>query len=1304
MTSDDVSSCALRTIRIQLLSSSKPSGEKYGLMLTAAGAGYSKWRDLAVTRWRGDATCDDDGSYLLLRGTDGAAWSATAQPLTAVADHEVVEFSEALARYVGRRGAITATMDVLVVPEAAGEVRRLTLHNDSQADVDIEATSYAEIVLAGAGRDAAHPAFSKLFVHTDFDTDTQSLLAMRRLRAADETPCWAAHLLTVEDGDCIGALQWETDRARFIGRDRTLRSCIALDTHHPLSGTVGTVLDPIFSLRRSVRIPAGESVTLTFWTVVAESREAVLQLARQCRATDAFDNATRMAQDDASRQLLTLDIDTAQARTSQQLASALLYLAAPPLRSSTAQILEGVGGAPNLWAGGISGDLPIALASISCEVGLAFARDLLKSHAYLSARNLHFDLVIHNMVDAADGDVLQAKLQQLVQPFLPIDGGKPAVFVVRDQGLGASTRAALLTAARLHLNDANGSLAGQLDVCAAEQIATDSPVAGEAINGQANPLQRPVLQFDNGVGGFSEDGRSFVTILRDGMSTPMPWTNVIANPSFGFIATAAGSGYTWSGNSQKNTLTPWRNDPVSDAPVDVIYVRDEDSGALWTPTALPIRDHGDYIAHHGMGFSRFEHRVDDIETELVQFVPVNDTLKISRLRLRNQSNTERHLSITAYVQWQLGANGADTAPYVVTQRDDSGAMLARNAWREDFGQRVAFFDLCGAQESITGSRTEFIGRNGALSAPSALQTTAPLSGRVGSAMDPCGTLQARLTLAPGAQADVVVLLGEGADTAEAQALIAKYRQIDLDATLDASTKMWNELLDVLQVQTPDPAFDMLLDHWLLYQVTACRLWARTAFYQASGAFGYRDQLQDVMALCVARPDLAREHILLAASRQFAEGDVQHWWLPPSGAGIRTRMTDDRLWLPYVACHYLTVSGDAAVLDMSVPFLQGEVLKPGQLDSYFRPDVSDESATLYEHCARAIDVSLHLGAHGLPLVGSGDWNDGMNRVGVQGRGESSWLGWFLVATIDALLPHAQSRGDDARMKRWSNTAASVRSALEDTAWDGAWYRRGYYDDGTPLGSNESAQCKIDTIAQSWSVIAGANDVAHAEQAMKAVEQQLIRKDDGVALLFSPPFDHPEEDPGYIAAYPPGVRENGGQYTHGAIWSIFAYAMQGHGDKAGALFELINPLRHADTSHALGRYKVEPYVACADVYSVDPHVGRGGWTWYTGSAAWLYRAGLEAMLGFRLQGAKLMMDPCIPGHWPAFTIRYRHGKSSYVIEVRNPAGVQRGIHSAWLDGTALATSPCVVPLQDDGQEHLVIIELGSATPAPASDPAI
>ena len=777
---------------------------------------------------------------------------------------------------------------------------------------------------------------------------------------------------------------------------------------------------------------------------------------------------------------------------------------------------------------------------------------------------------------------------------------------------------------------------------------------------------------------------------------------MIANPQFGFIATASGSGYTWSGNSQKNTLTPWGNDSITDAPVEAIYVRDEDGGALWTPTALPIRDNGDYLACHGKGFSRFEHRVDDIETELLHFVPVDDTLKISRLRVRNHSQSERHLSITAYVQWQLGANGADTAPYVVTQRDASGAMLARNSWREDFGQRVAFLDLCGAQESMTGDRTEFIGRNGALAAPAALQTSSPLSGRIGGAMDPCGALQTRLTLSPGAQADVVVLLGEGADTAAAQSLIAKYRQIDLDAVLDASTQSWNALLDVLQVQTPDPAFDMMLNHWLLYQVTACRLWARTAFYQASGAFGYRDQLQDVMALCVARPDLAREHILLAASRQFTQGDVQHWWLPPSGAGIRTRMTDDRLWLPYVACHYQTTSGDATVLDVDVPFLQGDVLEAGQLDSYFRPDVSGESATLYEHCARAIDVSLQLGAHGLPLVGTGDWNDGMNRVGEQGRGESSWLGWFLVATIDALLPHSQARGDDVRVQRWRDTAAKVRAALEGAGWDGAWYRRGYYDDGTPLGSHESAQCRIDAIAQSWSVMAGANDPVHAAQAMRAVEEHLIRKDDRVALLFTPPFDHPDHDPGYIAAYPPGVRENGGQYTHGSIWSIFAHAMQGDGDKAGALFDLINPLRHADTGHALERYKVEPYVACADVYSVDPHVGRGGWTWYTGSAAWLYRAGLEAILGFRLQGDQVLMDPCISRDWPAFTIRYRHGESSYVIHVSNPNGVQRGISAVWLDGVALATSPCVIGLKDDGQEHTVTIEMGSATPVPVSNP--
>ncbi|HET7360286.1 MAG TPA: glycosyl transferase family 36, partial [Rhodanobacteraceae bacterium] len=819
-------------------------------------------------------------------------------------------------------------------------------------------------------------------------------------------------------------------------------------------------------------------------------------------------------------------------------------------------------------------------------------------------------------------------------------------------------------------------------------------------------------EFDNGSGGFIDDGRAYRIRFSGQRTTPAPWVNVIANPLFGCMVSAEGGGYAWSLNSQQNPLTPWPNDPVSDSPHDIIYLRDADNGALWSATALPIRvADAHYTVTHGKGWSRFEVDAHGIDLELLQCVPVADAVKLSRLRLCNRGNRMRRLSITGYVEWALGANGTTPAPFVVTALDArTGALLARNPWRADFGDRVAFFDMGGHQQLASGDRAALLGPLGAIARPAALDGDAPLPPRFGAGLDPCGALQAQVELPPGTQVELVFVLGDAASTAEAQALIEKYRATAVDDVLAAVDAQWDAVLGTVQVRTPDRAMDLMLNDWLLYQVLSCRVWGRTAYYQASGAFGFRDQLQDVMALCVARPDVARAQLLRAAGRQFVEGDVQHWWLPPSGKGIRSRISDDRGWLPFVAAHYIDVTADALVLDEVLPFLDGPPLQDGADEAFFEPTASAEQASVYEHCARAIDVSLTRGAHGLPLIGTGDWNDGMNAVGEQGRGESGWLGWFLLAAIGAFLPYAEQRGDDTRAARWRHYATDVRAALEQ-AWDGAWYRRGYYDDGTPLGSHESRECKIDCIAQSWSLIAGATDLARSTQAMDSVGAMLIDDEHQVARLFTPPFDHSDNNPGYIKGYPPGVRENGGQYTHGAIWSVFAWALLGDGERAAGLFDLLNPVHHGDSAEAVARYKVEPYVVCADVYSVAPHVGRGGWTWYTGSAGWLYRAGLEAVLGFHLRGDQLLLDPCIPKHWPSFDIVYRHRGAAHVtrydIAVENPHGVAAGVAAADLDGAALENLAAGgrgwrLALADDGRTHRLRIVLGphaqaSVTPA-------
>ena len=1291
------------------------SNGRYAVMLTGAGSGYSRWCGLAVTRWREDVTCDSWGAYVFLRDArSGEVWSAGYQPSGVEPDGYQVSFSEDRAEIIRRDGSITTTLEVAVSPEEDAEVRRVSLSNLGSRTREIELTSYAEVVLAPPAADAAHPAFSKLFVQTEFVGDVGTLLATRRPRSPGDPEVWAAHLAVVE-GETVGARQFETDRARFLGRGRSIRTPISVIDGRPLSNTVGTVLDPIFSLRCCVRLPAGATVRVAFWTLIAPSRSAALDLADKHHDSTAFERVVTLAWTQAQVQLHHLGVNPDEAHLFQRLANHVLY-SDPTLRPSSEVLKRNARSQSTLWAHGISGDLPIVLVRIDEVEDLEIVRQLLRAHEYWRMKRLAVDLVVLNERPSSYIADLQGALEAMLRASH--SGGQPAaedvrggVFVLRADLISVEVRILLQSVARAVLFSRRGSLfeqvhrleepepapapARQLSVPLLTLKGAKGRSASES--GHAEP-RRPKLDLFNGLGGFDAGGREYVTILGEGQWTPAPWINVIANPSFGFQVSVEGAGYTWSLNSRENQLTPWSNDPVGDRPGEVIYVRDEDSGALWGPTALPIHDEASpYLCRHGQGYSRFEHTAHGIALELLQYVPLDDPIKISRLVVRNQSGRARRLSVTAYVEWVLAASREASAPFIVTQIDaETEALFARNHWRIEGGERVAFADLAGRQVAWTGDRTEFLGRNGTLDRPAALASVTlaggtPLSNRVGAGFDPCGALHTQIELKPNGVAEIVFLLGEAATAADARALIGRYRSADLDAVLQAATGRWDAILGAVQVRTPDRSMDILLNRWLLYQTLACRVWARSAFYQASGAYGFRDQLQDVMALTVSQPAIARAHIVRAAGRQFAEGDVQHWWLSLSGQGVRTRVSDDRAWLPFTVAHYVEVTSDVGILDEMLPFLEGPTLGAGEQDSYFQPMASEVHATLFEHCARALDRSLSVGTHGLPLIGAGDWNDGMNRVGAGGKGESVWLAWFLHAVLSAFAPLADARGEPTRAAAWRCCAAALQQALEREAWDGDWYRRGYFDDGTALGSAASSECRIDSIAQSWGLISGAADPARGARAMAAVRQHLVRRDEGLVLLFTPPFNQTPLDPGYIKGYPPGIRENGGQYTHAAIWSMIAFAVLGDGDTAGELFSMLNPINHASSRAAVHRYKVEPYVACADVYAEPPHVGRGGWTWYTGSAGWMYRAGLEWILGFRAHGTTLFLDPCVPRAWRGFEIVYRYHSTRYDIAVENPRGVSRGVTRVELDGTALEHL-VGIPLADDGASHRVRVILG------------
>ncbi|MEO8531291.1 MAG: glycosyl transferase, partial [Deltaproteobacteria bacterium] len=835
------------------------------------------------------------------------------------------------------------------------------------------------------------------------------------------------------------------------------------------------------------------------------------------------------------------------------------------------------------------------------------------------------------------------------------------IYVLRSDLITAETRALLMSLASVVLVAGRGKIGAQIDSVVEKALPRVATPAKVVI---ATKAKAPVeeLEFFNGTGGFGDQGREYVSVLSDGQTTPAPWINVIANANFGFHASAEGSGAIWAENSRENLLTPWSNDPVTDAPGTAIYLRDVESGALWTPTALPIRDQGQYVARHGFGYSRFEHETNGIKSDLVQFVPSDDAVKISHLTLTNTSDTVKTLAITGYAEWVLGTSRGATARHIITESDaKTGAIFARNPFGMAFPGRVAFADFGAATTSSSADRAAFLGPAGAMSNPAALHDEG-LNGLTGPTLDPCAALQRKVTLQPGERVDLTFLIGQ-ADSADAvRDLIMRTRAADPREVLASVKATWSALLTTVQIETPDRAMDIMLNGWLLYQTLSCRIWARAGFYQASGAYGFRDQLQDNMALTFSRPEMTREHLLRVASRQFREGDVQHWWLPHSGQGVRTHISDDRVWLGYAATLYIKSSGDEAVFDEVVPFLEGPAVPEGEHDAFYQPTISEKDASLFEHCARGLDLAIKLtGENGMPLIGTGDWNDGMNRVGEHGKGTSVWLGWLLVTTLHAMLPYADKRNPE-RAAKWRAHADRVSAAIERDGWDGNWYRRGTYDDGTILGTASAEECRIDSIAQSWAVLSGAAPIDRAKQAMQSLNNELVRRDPGLALLFTPPFDSGPHDPGYIKGYPPGLRENGGQYSHAAMWAILAHAKLGDGDAAGDLFALINPVNHALSASEANRYKVEPYVVAADVYSTGSLEGRGGWTWYTGSAGWMYRAGIEGLMGLTREGDSLRLAPCFPKAWPDVRLRITLDGTTFDIHVRNISGTGHGVSSA------------------------------------------
>ncbi len=1277
------------------------------VLVTNAGSGFSQWREFALTRWHADSTLDQWGTWIYVQDREsGALWSATCQPVVCkpeAAGHEILARDQEVWFYPHKvelqrsDNGITLRTGITVSVDGV-EIRRVNILNNSDRIRRLKLTSYGEVVLAAQAADRRHPSFNKLFIESEYLPKENALLFKRRPRSADEKPVVLVHAMIIESGRKVTG-DHETDRAKFLGRSQTMHAPLALqDVSRHLSGTVGGTLDPILSLAQEIDLKPRAKTRVTFLTLAAASRAEALEKLSHYQSGQAIYHAFNTARAHSERELLEQGLDAPSVENIQRLLSALLYPVGA-LRAAPHILAQNEKGQSGLWVFGISGDYPILLTRIH-DGESPLLIEALQAFTYWRSHHVTVNLVILNEQDTGYSLDLQNAIQRQIKRMGAEASlnQRDGIFVLRTDQLQPADKILLETVAGVILDEKSGSLAEHALRLTApstrlpEFTASLSPALALE---PTEPLQLPKnLIMDNGLGGFSRDGREYVIHLQPGQHTPHPWVNVIANPQFGFLVSEAGSGPTWAGNSGENRLTPWRNDPVTDMPGESIYLRDEETGLVWSPTPMPAGADTAHVIRHGAGYSIFESQSHGLNQNLRLFAAPDAPIKIVHLRLENLWKRPRRITVTYYAEWVLGTTRDTHQAYIMPEfESDKHALLATNRFNSEFGERVAFLAANKKPHGVTADRAEFLGRMGSLRAPAALGRIG-LESAVNAGLDPCAAIQLHVDLPPGASEEVFFLIGEGANRAESLTLIGQFQaEGHMETIWRAIQQQWEDILNAITVETPDPGMDLMLNRWLLYQTLSCRLWGRTALYQSSGAFGFRDQLQDVLALLHSRPDLVRAQILEAARHQFEAGDVLHWWNPPTGRGVRTRFSDDLLWLPYVTAAYVTATGDESILSESIPFLKGELLKPEEADRYSQYASSTEAYTLYEHCRRALEKGATAGAHGLPLMGAGDWDDGMNRVGVKGRGESIWLGWFLHTTLKRFAPLARLMQDDPAP--YLQQAENLSRALEAHAWDGNWYLRAFYDDGSLLGSNQNNECQIDSIAQSWAVLSGAADPVRAAQAMDSVNRLLVKSDEQMLLLFTPPFDKTERDPGYIKGYLPGVRENGGQYTHAAIWTAWAFAKLGQGEQAMQLFRMLNPISHADTPDKAARYKVEPYVIAADIYSQTAHIGMGGWTWYTGSSGWMYRLGIEAILGISRVGEALKIDPCIPKHWPGFKVDYRFGSTHYKISVENPQKVNRGVRQVLLDGNpSPKSSKITISLVDDGQPHQVRVVMGAS----------
>jgi len=1265
------------------------SNGSYSLMVTDSGSGYGKVDDISLYRWKEDITLNCSGMFFYIKNINSNEyWSATYQPCRNRGDEYEVNFSADKAEFKRRDGNLFTHTEITVSNEDNVEVRRLSITNHSIHPRTVEVTSYCEITLATYTADIVHPAFSNLFIATRYFDKNGCVAAYRRQRGKDEKERWIFQTTAVL-GETIGTGQYETNRMNFIGRNRSLEDPAAMENDTVLTNSTGNVIDPIISIRKRVRIKPGQTVVLAYSTGMASSEEQVLELSSKYKEFQNINRAFELAWTQNEVLMKYLGIKSAQANLYQSLSSRVLFIN-PQFQERCGFIKNISTGQRGLWPYGVSGDLPIVLLMVRDEAGIDLLKQLLSIHQYWNLKGITVDLVVLNLQEEYYYESLNNTLEDIISSGYGRErqNKKGGIFLFSKHRVKEDFIILLQAIASIVVDSKNGHLLGQIKKYKNEKVidsikAVEKEPLAYSIKKDFDNVVMEELTFYNSFGGFDLNKNEYVILLKDGKTTPLPWINVIANEKFGFNVSEAGSAYTWNKNSRENKLTVWSNDPVMDTPSEMLYLKDKNTNRIWSITPSPLRDAGSYLIEHGYGYSNFTHEAFGIKGKITMFVPLKESVKIIIVRLENYSKEVRELNLAYFGEMVLGVSPEFTASHITTCISlEKKLIYAENQYNEHFSKQKVYLKIGGSNPSFTGNRMEFIGREGSIKTPIALSRD-KLSNACGSGFDPCLAVEVEAKLLPGEKKCFIILLGAEDELSELDRVVSKYESLETcEQELEEIKHYWSKLLNGIQVKTPDKSMDIMLNGYLLYQTLSCRILSRSAFYQSGGAYGFRDQLQDVLALSYVKPEITRKQILLAASRQYVEGDVQHWWHPIINSGIKTRFSDDLLWLPYVTSEYIAATGDYGILQERVGYIFDEPLKEGEDERYSIVDKMKGEGSIYEHCIKAIERALKFGSHNIPLMGSGDWNDGMNTVGNKGKGESVWLGWFLYKVLKQFIPLCEYEKDYANVPLYTNYCDFIKTNLEENAWDGGWYRRAYFDDGTPLGSSENEECQIDSISQSWAVISGAASAHRRTEAMKALENQLVKRGNGMILLLYPPFDKSDLEPGYIKGYIPGVRENGGQYTHAAIWTIMAEALLGEGDKAWFMYNMINPINHTKSYLDCERYKVEPYVMAADIYGKEPNIGRGGWSWYTGAAGWMYRVGIENLLGFKLQEGKgFTVKPCIPGEWKGYEMIYNKDNSKYNIKI------ERGKESKiTLNGFVLKED--MIPFQGEGIHNVTV----------------